>query len=133
MIYLLDTNVCINCLRTPLSPIAQKLAAIQPTAIAVSAVTVAELVRGAYRSVRVQENLQQVERFVAQLTCLAFDSNVAPRAGRIDAELMATGLRIGPYDTLIAATALAHNLILITHNTREFSRVSELRLEDWEN
>src|SRR5262249_23741171 len=103
-----------------------------PAALALSAITVAELVRGAHRSVKVQENLEQVNALVAQFTCLPFDQAVAIHAGRIDAELMAHGSRIGPYDTLIAATAFAHNLTLITHNTGEFSRVTGLVVEDWE-
>lgn len=132
MIYLLDTNAYIRYLRSPVSRVAQKLATTQPDAIAISAITVVELVRGAYRSVKVQENLDQVNMVLAQVQCLPLDQAVAIHAGRIDAELMAQGVRIGPYDTLIAATALAHNLILVTHNMGEFSRVAGLRLEDWE-
>ncbi|NCC32449.1 type II toxin-antitoxin system VapC family toxin [Candidatus Chloroploca asiatica] len=132
MIYLLDTNACIRYLRSPISSVAQKVAATSPDAIAISAITVVELVRGAYRSARMQENLNQVQAMVAQFMCLPLDQMVATHAGRIDAELMVGGLRIGPYDTLIAATALAHNLTLVTHNTGEFSRVVGLRLEDWE-
>src|SRR5207244_8067110 len=89
-----------------------KLAATHPTAIALSAMTVAELVRGAYRSVQVSANLNQVNALVAQFICLPLDQAVATHAGRIDAELIARGSRIGPYDTLIAATAFAHNLTL---------------------
>ncbi len=132
MIYLIDTNVCVRYLRAPLSPVAQKLAATHPTEIALSVITVAELVRGAYRSLKVSDNLDQVKTLVAQFTCLSLDQTAAAHAGRIDAELIASGLRIGPYDTLIAAIALAHNLTLVTHNTGEFSRVAGLRLEDWE-
>jgi tRNA(fMet)-specific endonuclease VapC len=132
MIYLIDTNVCVRYLRTPLSPVAQKLAATHPTEIALSAITVAELVRGAYRSLKVSDNLDQVTTLVTQFTCLSLDQAAAGHAGRIDAELIARGLRIGPYDTLIAAIALAHDLTLVTHNTGEFSRVAGLRLEDWE-
>ena len=63
---------------------------------------------------------------------MPLDLPAAEIAGRIDADLMARGLRIGPYDTLIAAVALAHGLTLVTHNTAEFSRSAGLRLEDWE-
>jgi tRNA(fMet)-specific endonuclease VapC len=132
MIYLLDTNLCVTFLRAPLSRAAQKLAATHPTEIALSVITVAELVRGAYRSLKVSDNLDQVNTLVAQFTCLSLDQTAATHAGRIDAELIARGLRIGPYDTLIAASAIANNLTLVTHNTGEFSRVAGLRLEDWE-
>ena len=113
--------------------VAQKLAAPPPTEIVLSAITVAELVRGAYRSLQVADNLDKVNALIAQFTCPPLDQVAAAHAGRIDAELTAIGSRIGPYDTLIAATAIAHNLTLVTHNTGEFSRVAGLRLEDWED
>jgi len=53
--------------------------------------------------------------------------------GDIRANLEKKGTPIGPYDLLIAAIAMRHNLIVITHNTREFSRINGLKLEDWEN
>jgi tRNA(fMet)-specific endonuclease VapC len=62
---------------------------------------------------------------------LPFDDAAAEVYGRIRAELASRGTPIGPYDLMIAATALANNLILVTHNTREFARVSGLVLEDW--
>lgn len=52
--------------------------------------------------------------------------------GRIRAQLAALGTPIGPNDLLIAAIFLANNLILVTHNTRKFSRVEGLQVEDWE-
>jgi tRNA(fMet)-specific endonuclease VapC len=63
---------------------------------------------------------------------LPLDSPSSVIAGRIRAELAALGTPIGPYDVQIAAVALAHNLILITHNTGEFRRVQGLQIEDWE-
>jgi tRNA(fMet)-specific endonuclease VapC len=132
MIYLLDSDTCITYLRNPLSSVAQKLATVTASNVALSAVTAIELVRGAYRSAQVAHNLAQVQAFVAGFPCLPLDLPVAEIAGRVDADLMTRGLRIGPYDTLIAAIALAHNLILVTHNSREFNRVTGLRLEDWE-
>jgi tRNA(fMet)-specific endonuclease VapC len=132
MIYLLDTNTCIAYLRAPLSPVAQKLTTIASTDVALSAITVFELFRGAYRSAQVAQNIALVNTFTAPFRSLPFDSLTAEVAGRIDAELMARGLRIGPIDTLIAAVALQHNLTLVTHNLNEFSRIANLRLEDWE-
>lgn len=132
MIYLLNTNTCITYLRAPLSAVAQKLAAIAATDVALSAITAFELFRGAYRSMQTTQNLAQVHAFIAQFHCLPFDVLTADVAGRIDADLMARGLRIGPYDTLIAAIALERNLTLATHNTKEFSRIAGLHLEAWE-
>jgi tRNA(fMet)-specific endonuclease VapC len=118
-------------LRSPLSVVAQRFALVATDDIAVSAVTATELVRGAYRSAQVAYNLNQVTLFIERFPCLPLDFDAALIAGRIDAELLAHGLQIGPYDTLIAAIALAHNLILVTHNVREFNQVSGLQVEDW--
>lgn len=132
MIYLLDTNSCIAYLRRPLATLAQRILATDPEAMAISVITVAELYRGAYLSAKVSDNLAAVVTFMRRFAVLALDVQAAAVAGRIDAELAQQGLRIGPYDTLIAAVALAHDLTLVTRNTREFSRVPGLRLEDWE-
>ena len=63
---------------------------------------------------------------------LEFDRRAAKIAGRIRAELADCGRTIGAYDTLIAAVAIANDLVLVTHNLREFERVDGLRLEDWQ-
>ncbi|MDP1709482.1 MAG: PIN domain-containing protein, partial [Candidatus Komeilibacteria bacterium] len=66
------------------------------------------------------------------INSLPFDGNAAREFGEIRAYLARQGTPIGPYDLQIAAIAKVHDLILVTHNTREFSRVLGLRLEDWE-
>ncbi len=63
---------------------------------------------------------------------MPFDGNAAEIYGKIRAQLERLGTPIGAYDLQIAAIALAHHLILVTHNTREFSRIEELEIEDWE-
>jgi len=73
-----------------------------------------------------------IHKFFAPLRSLFFDDRCAEEAGQIRADLAARGQPIGPNDLLIAATARAHNAILVTHNIREFSRVTNLNLEDWE-
>lgn len=130
MIYLLDSNSCIVYLRKPLSRLARKILATPPNDLAITTVTIAELYRGAHLSARVADNLAQVGAFIARFTVLPLDAPAAEIAGRVDADLARPGLRIGPYDTLLAAIALAHDLTLVTHNTREFGRVAGLRLED---
>lgn len=69
---------------------------------------------------------------MSEFVSLPFDDQSAVIYGQIRAQLAAPGTPIGPNDLLIASIALANNLILVTHNTREFSRVEGLRLEDWE-
>lgn len=132
MIYLLDTNTCIRALRAPQAEVALRLQAVAASDVALSSVTVFELYQGAYRSAQRERNLTQVERFVQQFVTLSFDTAAATVAGQVSADLQARGTPIGPYDLLIAATALANHLTLVTHNTREFSRVMGLRVEDWE-
>lgn len=65
------------------------------------------------------------------LTSLLFDDAAASRAARLRLALEQRGVKIGPLDTLIAATAISQGAILVTHNTAEFSRVPDLRVEDW--
>jgi len=130
--YLLDTNVCIRFLNGTHPAIAAQMRATAPTDIALCSVVKAELLFGARRSSHVQANLQLLARFFQPFACLAFDDRCAEEAGQIRATLADQGNPIGPNDVLIAATARAHDATLVTHNQNEFSRVTGLRLEDWE-
>lgn len=78
-----------------------------------------------------QSRQKQLE-FLQTIQTVLIDEPAALIYGEIRARLEQQGTPIGGNDLLIAATALAHNLILVTHNTREFGRISELNLEDWE-
>ncbi len=91
-----------------------------------------ELYYGAYRSSRQENNLTLLRDFFNEFISLPFDGRAAQICGQLRAQLAALGTPIGPYDLQIAAIALANNLILVTHNTREFSRVDGLQIEDWE-
>ena len=64
---------------------------------------------------------------------MPFDDTAAEIYGRIRTRLEQAGAPIGPNDLMIAAIAVANDVVLVTHNTREFSRVEELKFEDWEN
>lgn len=132
MIYLLDTNTCIQYLTRRNSPIVHRIAATPRQDIVLCDVVKAELYYGAYRGTRLESNLALYTEFFSEFVSLPFDGNAAAVYGRIRAELEALGTPIGPYDLQIAAIAVANNLILVTHNTREFSRVPGLRFEDWE-
>jgi tRNA(fMet)-specific endonuclease VapC len=97
--------------------------------VRISVVTVAELFFGARRSRTPESSLTICREF-----CAAFDlplsSSAAERSGEVRARLETNGLRIGPCDVLIAGIALAEGRILVAHNTREFGRVPDLRIED---
>ena len=77
-------------------------------------------------------SLQIQEAFLEQFESLPFDDTACRHAAKIRADLSRTGTIIGAYDILIAATALANDLTLVTHNINEFGRVNGLRIEDWE-
>ncbi len=129
---LLDTNACIALLNGSSESLVARVARSSPVDLAISAVTEAELVFGAHRSAQPAKNLRLLARFLEPLPSLPFGSRAAEHYGRIRADLAARGTPIGANDLLIAATALAHDLTVVTRNTREFERVVGLRVEDWE-
>lgn len=92
----------------------------------------AELLYGARKSQRVAENLETLRLFFEPFVSLPFDDGCSEHYGAIRAELEARGTLIGPNDLIIAATARAHDLTLVTHNVEEFIRVVGLAVEDWE-
>jgi tRNA(fMet)-specific endonuclease VapC len=132
MSFLLDSNACIRYLNGRSSRIRQHLEAVQPREVVLCSVVKAELFYGAMKSARVAENLARIEAFAGRFGSLPFDDAAAAVYGDIRARLERQGRTIGPNDLLIAAIALAHAATLVTHNTGEFSRIEELRLEDWE-
>lgn len=130
MRYLLDTNAAIALLRDKDSKPARRVRLEQPRDVAISAIVAHELFYGAFKSRRVPENVAAVDAL--QFEVVEFDKEDARQAGEIRASLAARGGTIGPFDVLIAGQAVARNLILVTHNTGEFSRVPGLGIEDWE-
>ncbi len=132
MKYLLDANTCIRILNSSDEEVMRRFTACQPADVVLCSVVKAELLYGARRSARVQFNLKRLEYFAAPLRSLPFDDRCAHDYALIRADLAAQGTPIGANDLMIAAIARAHDLILVTHNTGEFSRVAGLRIEDWE-
>jgi len=132
MNYLLDSNACIVFLNKRSEPLKQRLELCQPQQIVLCSVVKAELLYGAMKSQNPKASLFKVENFCAHFQSLPFDDKAALVYGKIRSELSAIGKPIGANDFMIAAIALANDVTLITHNTREFSRVSGLLLEDWE-
>lgn len=130
MTFLLDTSVCVAALRAH-EPVLQRLAEVGPGAVAVSAMTVAELWYGVLKSRRPESTGPDVRRFLAPVSVLPFDEAAALRHASARRELDAAGRPIGERDLVIAATALAQGLTVVTHNRREFERVPGLRVEDW--
>jgi len=100
--------------------------------MAVCSVVKAELFYGAMRSNNPTRTLERQQDFLERSVSLPFGDEAALLFGQIRASLASAGTPIGAYDLQIAAIALGNNLILVTHNTREFERVDGLQLEDWE-
>ncbi len=132
MTFLLDTNTCIRYLNGRAPNVLQHLQALPPAEVRVCAIVKAEMYFGAMKSVDPAHTLAQQRAFLDAFESLPFDDAAAEAYGRLRAELARRGKPIGPNDLMIAAIALAHGLIFVTHNTAEFSRVTGLRLEDWE-
>lgn len=131
MPYCLDTNTCIDALRGTRPALASRFAALTPEDIRVPAMVRAELVYGALRSSDPARSKRAVQRLLAPYVLVSFDAEAADHYADIRARLDAEGTPIGPNDLVIAATARAHGLVLVTHNTAEFARVPGLQLEDW--
>jgi len=132
MTYLLDTNVCIRYLNGRVPAIRERLEALRPSDVTLCSVVKAELLAGAQKSQHPEKALANVQKFLAPFRSLPFDDAAAEVYGIIRADLERRGMPIGPYDLQIASIALAYDLVLVTHNIREFGRVVGLRVEDWE-
>ena len=130
MKYLLDTNALTAWAKKDDHFIA-RIQSLVPADLCISVMTEHELRYG----IACNPNLRLrpvLERMLGLLQKVMVDSEIAATAALMRAELRQQGQPIGPYDLLIAATALTHQLTVVTHNTREFSRVAGLSLEDWQ-
>lgn len=129
--YLLDTNICIYFLKNTYPPLTEKLLSHSPSELAISSVTVFELEYDAAKSKWGERTRQKLAMFLAPFNIISFDADDAVIAGRLRADLTKQGLPIGPYDIQIAGQAVSGNMIMVTHNIGEFSRVPGITLEDW--
>ena len=128
--YLLDTNIVIYVLKR--RPV-EVLATFNDNAsrMAISSITLAELLHGAEKSSRVSENLAVVEDFCSRLDVLPYGPKAAQHYGAIRAALEKRGQPIGVNDIHIAAHARSEGLVLVTNNMGEFLRVPGLEVENW--
>jgi len=128
--FLLDTNIISALLRDPQGPIARKIGGVGEDAICTSIIVAAELRFGAKKR-GLEELTRRVNAVLNALTILPFVSPADDIYAATRAHLEEKGTPIGPNDLLIAASAIAQNCILVTKNTREFSRVPGLAIVDW--
>ena len=128
--YLLDTNTVIYFFKGK-GRVAERMLSVPRREIALSAIVLHELETGIAKSNDPAARRKQLDTLVSATHFQPFGKAEAEAAAAIRAELERAGKPIGPFDTLIAATALASGLTLVTHNLREFSRVPKLVVEDW--
>ncbi|MBM3376515.1 MAG: type II toxin-antitoxin system VapC family toxin [Betaproteobacteria bacterium] len=128
--FLLDTNIVSALLRDPQGSIARKIEGVGEDAICTSIIVAAELRFGAKKR-GLEELTRRVNAVLNALTILPFISPADDIYAASRAYLEEKGTPIGPNDLLIAASAIAQNCILVTKNTREFSRVPGLAIVDW--
>jgi tRNA(fMet)-specific endonuclease VapC len=119
-------------LRRSESLVRQYMARHAAAEIFVCSVVYAELCYGVLRSTDPARAQLQLASFLANFVSLPLDERAAEIAAAVRADLAMKGTPISPHDLLIAAIALANDLTLVTHNTREFGRVAGLKIEDWE-
>jgi tRNA(fMet)-specific endonuclease VapC len=130
MTYLLDTDTCIYWIKD-INSVRNKVREIGWQQICICNITIAELYFGAYNSQRVAENLTRAEDFIQNINVISLDDNALKQFGEVKAELRRRGQPITDFDLLIASVALTRNYILVTNNTRHYSRISNLKLENW--
>lgn len=131
MMFLIDTNVCIDIMNDHPPEVIQKFRDIGVGNICVSSITVSELQYGAYKSKQIKKNINRLDEFLSPFEILAYDENASNFYGKIRFQLEKQGTIIEPLDMLIAAHALSKKLTLITNNEKEFKRVKSLKIQNW--
>ena len=128
--YVLDTNTLIYYFKGQ-GQIAKNLANVSPKEIGISTIVLFELQVGIAKSTSPAKRTQQLQQLLSRVNLVPFDRDSAVAAATIRAQLEQQGTPIGQIDVLIAGTALAFQATLVTHNVKEFSRVSGLAIADW--
>ncbi|GAB6908969.1 Ribonuclease VapC [Desulfosarcina cetonica] len=128
--YILDTNTLIYFFKG-VGNIADRLLNHPPSDIGIPTVVLFELQVGIAKSVSPRKRIVQLDSLTSVVNILPFGTKEVRSAAAIRADLEKKGTPIGPYDVLIAGTALSNKGTIVTHNIKEFERVEGLPLEDW--
>lgn len=131
MTYMLDTDIFIYTIKRKPSQVLKRLETLKPGMVLMSSITFAELMNGANKSNFVEDNIRRLEALSEIIEVIPFDKDAAIAYGNIRSDLEKRGMIIGGNDLLIAAHAVSRDLVLVTNNIREFSRVNGLKLENW--
>jgi tRNA(fMet)-specific endonuclease VapC len=129
--YLLDTNIWSALIRRSSAGLIKRIEGMERGRLALSPIILGELQVGYYKGDRTPKRLAVIDAIRTSAELLTINNRVADTYSQLRAQLEQAGTPIGPNDTWIAAEALHHKLVLITDNTREFSRVPGLQFENW--
>lgn len=128
---ILDTNICVRFLRGEESVVRRLLDADENDDLRIPAMVEGELFYGVEKSERRDENREKVKALLAFLPVCHADDETMEKFGELKAKAEAAGSRVDDADVIIAATAMRHGALLVTGNTRHFSRFDGLEIEDW--
>ena len=131
MKYMLDTNICIFAIRNSNDNVLKKFREHLEDELYISSITLAELMYGVEKNRKPEQNRNALLQFLTLIDIKEFSEKAAIEYGKIRAFLENQGTPIGPLDTLIAAHVVSENMILVTHNTKEFLRIPDLTVENW--
>ncbi len=131
MHYFLDTNICIYYLKGQYPILLDRMLRHSVSEIKIASIVKAELLYGAVKSKKREDNTSKVKKFLLPFEIISFDDNAAEIYAQIRADTAIKGTTIGPNDLIIAATVLANSGTLISNNEREFGRISGIEIENW--
>jgi tRNA(fMet)-specific endonuclease VapC len=131
MKYMLDTNICIYIIKQKPRTVIERFLQTEISQIGISSITLSELLFGASKSSKPEQNKIALAQFVAPLEILPYDDQSAQYYGDLRAYLEKQGKPIGSLDMLIAAHALSIACTLITNNEKEFIRIPNLNTDNW--
>ena len=129
--YLLDTNICIYIAKEKPVNVLRRFEQLKIGEVAMSTITYGELLYGAYKSHYRERVIKQLEELSHFIPPLPLPTDVAVHYGKIRNALTQKGMPIGNNDLWIAAHALSLDTILVTNNEKEFSRIPNLKIENW--
>lgn len=131
LLYMLDTDICSYLVRKQFAVLDQRVASTPTDQLCISAVTRAEIMYGIHRPDISERKKESILALVDAMACVEWSEDAADLHGALRAQLERRGTPIGTYDLLIAAHALSQNAVLVSNNTRHFSQVPGLQLENW--
>lgn len=129
--YLLDTNICIYIAKNKPHSVLEKFEQLAVGEVGMSTITQGELIYGAKKSQHPIKTMKLLDELMSLIPPLPIPTEAGKLYGEIRSKLEKKGKVIGNNDLWIAAHAIALELTLVTNNTKEFSRISQLKLENW--